>query len=753
MSYNKKKNCHKKLQNISISNGGLVSQPQYVQSQCMQCVQPQYVQSQPQCMPCIQPQCMPCIQPQYMPCVQPCVQQSVQPTCPTFTSDTIDTLVANLNPDTDKTIIIQPPTSRQHSKVEWGAYIKSINGTGGDIPGVIVNKVVSDSVGDIYVQATFGKGGVEIYDKDNELCVTVTGNFNTGIIVKYDGSGNFKWCIKIWNDTDDLYTSGIAIDSCDNIVIAVNGINNFSIIKTKPSTNTGLDTQHFNGSQSCAIVKIDNDGNPLWCAEMVAYNSSLNYSSIYGCNITTDNSNNIYIVGNYFLYTGTSSKIFNANGSEFISNEYPQGNNNVGPVTYLMNISHAGICQWFRWFQTNLVQMLFISCVKVINDKIVVSGITYQTIQISKGSTPVSGIVTLCSIPSFCIFVVSFDSGGTPQKITGIGNIDETLFYYNPVSDFYLYYNSNENCVNMSVSSVLELYLTGRYTTIPKFMEGTTSMTDNITLSESNVSLPSYIVSGTNSFLLKMDDDLVPQWVAHVSGIVGSQVYNSVSAVRRNYDTYTDIFVNGLITTGTTINVYNAGSLTNYKSLTLTGSNQAFQAKYTQVMYIVSQQGNANVDGYKGGVDNTNFISSDLTYFNTIVSVGQFIGDNFNFHNSDGTISNTINSGTTTNTNVYISNYYDYGQIIYLQKPICPLKNKIISVLNDNESNENINNIYNILFLPDPNVKIYRNVKFIFFNTGILFTIISYFLDISLVYPEITQGLITNTWVMNYVSD
>jgi hypothetical protein len=615
----------------------------------------------------------------HQPCVQQYVQQYVQPCalqhCTVVPTDTIDTTVSNLNTNTDVSLVMQPETNNINAKFLWTAYIKvTRDGTINEyLDGAIVSNVITDSKNNVIICVTCGTNdlvnNIEFYDATNTKVFEVANARETGVIVKYKGNGEFLWADIIKNIVDEmseygLFIASINVDSSDNIIAAVNCTSNIKII-TKGNIETNL-SKDINDAISCAIVKMDSNGLPIWCAEINIYVTNYSENYIFSHDIETDSSNNIYITGLHEKQLGTSGKIYNANGS--LSTLIPSANGDTYN-SFIVKFDSFGQCLWFN----NIVIYRHISSVVLSeNNTITVCGITQFPLRIYKNQIQITGNVNFGPNTQYHMYIINFDSNGIPIWISGIQNVSIfNDFYFNLFA-----YNTAENYTSIEGNET-NVYVSARYNIMPVVLDKKvfSGMTDITMTSTTTVQLPSYTINGFDSILLKLDNG-VPQWVTHISG-TGNQIINSVASNSND-----EIIICGL-TDASLFSVFNAGSMSNGKTQTITGTSQPFQAKIRGdgiVQWIVTQQSTMDLARRKGCVE----CVSDNT--NSIISVGQFIGNSTDliFYNSDGTIANSINLNTNaTDMNAYITKYYDYGQIINLTTPECPTKLKTITIGNE----------------------------------------------------------------------
>ena len=143
------------------------------------------------------------------------------------------------------------------------------------------NSIVTDNFGNLYIAGNFEEPTISI----GNITLTKTGIMGTDFyIAKYDVMGNVLWAKSAGGNSWD-YCSGISIDNIGNIYITGNYMSSY--------VSFGSTTINNSGSYDVYVAGYDALGNVLW-AKNAGGNSDDN-----GSDISTDNSGNIYVVGDF----------------------------------------------------------------------------------------------------------------------------------------------------------------------------------------------------------------------------------------------------------------------------------------------------------------------------------------------------------------------------------------------------------------------------------------------------------------------
>jgi hypothetical protein len=182
----------------------------------------------------------------------------------------------------------------QNLGLQWaGKYVN------GNIPGFDFsvfegfNKISTlDNSGNLIVVGNF-LGTVDFdLSPSTSYNLTSSGSTRDIFIAKYNSSGTIIWAKRIGDDTQ-LYESGysVAVDNNNNIIVAGFFSGN---VDFDPSTagNYNL-TSTFDAS---FLMKLDGTGNFIWAQKIVEQDGQ---SWDFGLHLSTDNSNNIFLAGDF----------------------------------------------------------------------------------------------------------------------------------------------------------------------------------------------------------------------------------------------------------------------------------------------------------------------------------------------------------------------------------------------------------------------------------------------------------------------
>jgi hypothetical protein len=236
------------------------------------------------------------------------------------------------------------------------------------------NSIAVDRYGNSYV-AGFFKSSTLVFG--SYTLTNAGGNSNDIFVVKYDSEGNVVWAVSTGSTKDDRAV-GIAVDTLGNCYVTG--------WFTSTSLTFGSTTCTNSGGLDVFIVKYDPEGSVIWAT------SATGTGADYVTSIALDKSSNIYITG----YFNSGSLTF---GSTVLTKK---GNNDMFIVKYKTN----GSLKWAKNAGIN-------------NDNtgnaiaVDTSGNSYVAGSF-KGSTIVFGSTTLTNSGHADIFIVKYDSLGSP---------------------------------------------------------------------------------------------------------------------------------------------------------------------------------------------------------------------------------------------------------------------------------------------------------------------------------------------------
>jgi len=156
-------------------------------------------------------------------------------------------------------------------------WVESSLGAGSEV----AHKSVTDHFGNVYLVGIFNKeatfGNITLLNPDST---------NDIFIVKYSNNGDVVWARS---------AGGNSYDICNSICIDNNGDLIITGMYMSPSITFGSTvlTNNFPGTSDIFVVKYDQNGNVIWAKK---YGGSVDEEALSIC---SDNSNNIYVCGNY----------------------------------------------------------------------------------------------------------------------------------------------------------------------------------------------------------------------------------------------------------------------------------------------------------------------------------------------------------------------------------------------------------------------------------------------------------------------
>ena len=226
-----------------------------------------------------------------------------------------------------------------------------------------LKSTTSDTNNNIYVSGVFSDVSMNIYgpttvsNPNPGIVLTLTNpsglsQFMSGLVIKYDSSGNPQWANKVGPESDS-YTELRSTTSDINNNIYVSGL--FSDVSmniygptTVSNPNPGIVLTLTNPSglsraSSGLVIKYDSFGNPQW-ATQIGYDST-NYTN----SITSDINNNIYVSGQF------NNSLMNIYGPTTVSNPNPGvvfTLNTQFIVNYTIKYNKDGVFQWANKMNT-----------------------------------------------------------------------------------------------------------------------------------------------------------------------------------------------------------------------------------------------------------------------------------------------------------------------------------------------------------------------------------------------------------------
>jgi hypothetical protein len=211
--------------------------------------------------------------------------------------------------------------------VLFAQWTTRIGGSGGDYS----NRIRSDSVGNIYVAASYASNPLTIYNSDGSSFGTL-GNSGSldAYFVKYNTSGFAQWATRLAGSGDDRgYT--IAADPVGNIYVLGQYTSNPLTIYNSDGSSFG--TLGNSGGNDVCVVKYNTSGFAQWATRIGGSGDDVSFAGI-----TFDLIGNIYVSGHY---NSNPLTIYNSDGSSFGT----LGNSGSYDI-YVVKYNTSGFAQW-----------------------------------------------------------------------------------------------------------------------------------------------------------------------------------------------------------------------------------------------------------------------------------------------------------------------------------------------------------------------------------------------------------------------
>ena len=223
---------------------------------------------------------------------------------------------------------------KSSGNVAWAAQMGGTNNSVG-------LGISTDNNNNVYVTGHFYDVSFNIYNADGTIGKTLINTSSTGtydvFTVKYNSTGNVEWAALMGgiNNSEGL---GISTDNNNNVYVT--GFFNDATLNIYNSNGTigkTLIKTSSTGTYDVFTVKYNSSGNVVWTAQMGGINSN----NPKGLGISTDNNNNVYIIGSF---NDTTLNIYNSNGTygKILTNTNSSDYYNVFTVKY----SSSGTVLW-----------------------------------------------------------------------------------------------------------------------------------------------------------------------------------------------------------------------------------------------------------------------------------------------------------------------------------------------------------------------------------------------------------------------
>lgn len=368
--------------------------------------------------------------------------------------------------------------------------------------------VASDSTG-VYMVGYYNNI-ITIYDKDDISSGTLPNdvNYNMGLIVKYDTSGNVLWTTRLISVRDVMCYS-VATDSTGMYVVGefsrdpltIYNSNN-TIFGTMPNSNNGRDI---------FIVKYNTSGNALWSTRIGAGGGNE-----IGYGVATD-STGLYVTG---IYDSNPAAIYNSNG---LASGITLPNSSARD-TFIVKYDTSGFAQWGTRIGGSGDDIG--RAIKVDTTGVYVTGSFNSLPMTLYNSGGASSGITLSSSGDFDIFIVKYSTLGIAQWGVKIGG------------------TAADNGYSITTDDT-GVYVCGDFLSNPITLFNSNNLSSGKTAA----------LDGTvTAFLAKYDIDGFAQWVTRVSsstsyGITSDQngIYVTgkyIDNPSQVYNSDTSLFVN-----------------------------------------------------------------------------------------------------------------------------------------------------------------------------------------------------------------
>lgn len=536
-----------------------------------------------------------------------------------------------ISPCTDITIINQLPGCNNQSKVCFSARIAGTNAEQG-------LNVAVDSCDNIIVIGFFntdsaGSDNAVVYNADGCPCKSLPSTDTAYLfIVKYDPHGFCVWSARIGTVSSD-YGYGLAVDSCDNIIIT--GSYNASA-NVYDSSDDLVTVLPLSGSVNSFIVKYDTCGGFVWSSIMTSDNT------IESIAVTIDKENRIYVTG---FYQG-NAQFYNSDLTT-IGTTLP---NSTSEDTFIASYSPDGSAEWAaRVSGANSERGLSIDTDSFNN--VVVTGFyisSLVTLYHGPNGTASSGLTLTNADPAALTadaFVVKYTNTGNAIWATRISGIN------------------TEHGNSLTIDNCDNIVITGEYTsqTVTIFDTPNGSIDSGLFLTNSGSS---------DTFIVKYGPDGTAIWATRIAG-ANQEQGNSVATDGCNNIVVTGQYLSNPLT------IYNFDGSSG-PTLSSTNHTNAFIAKYNEF-------GQSIWASKLSGTGTSSGLGVAFDHMNNVVVTGFYNSDSLQIYNSDGCVETTlINNG---NTDAFIVKYFNYLQKLELTAPLCLTKNKTICFNSYNGTN------------------------------------------------------------------
>lgn len=279
---------------------------------------------------------------------------------------------------------------------------------------------VTDSNNNVYIQATYYNGTVDLYNTGNTADVVTTidanGNYFTTFIIKYSSDGQFQWYSKLTNNRE-CSGSSLHCDRAGNLYASVIRrdtdifyVYPWSDLSTPSITLNGGNSNEFNYS----ILKFNTvSGGIIWGTNIIGADTD------YQLTMSSDSTNNMYAalhhVGSNYLYIYSQSDLNNPAIS------LPSRTNTWDMS--LIKFTESGTALWASSIVSGNDNEWKASVVVDSSDNIMISGqTTAQSVDIyDPSSSDVAAATVTFDLSDFVLFIAKFNPSGVMQWMSYMG--------------------------------------------------------------------------------------------------------------------------------------------------------------------------------------------------------------------------------------------------------------------------------------------------------------------------------------------
>lgn len=233
-----------------------------------------------------------------------------------------------------------------------------------------------------------------------------------GFLVKFDSSGVRKWATYLGGDLADV-VADLAIDEQAGLYVA--GYTNSEQGISTPGAFQPTTPSFANNTTAAMLIKFDSSGVRQWGT----FYAGFEYD--YGFSCTTDQANNVYLVGNADGgFAGVTSLGAHAVSNPAVSN------------VYLAKFNSNGVRQWATFYAGGAILGTPASCATDDSLNVYLCGQTTNLVDVATAGafqTQFAGNVNLGYGYDHSGFLVKFDSNGTRKWGTYLGP------YYTSITD------------------------------------------------------------------------------------------------------------------------------------------------------------------------------------------------------------------------------------------------------------------------------------------------------------------------------